>query len=74
MAEMVPDRMPTRASQGEKRLFAILQQLPDDYIVYYEPIDEAQDFDPSWFRCTLAALAEPYDGDLIIVGDGSQGL
>jgi superfamily I DNA and RNA helicase len=40
MAEMVPDRMPTRASQGEKRLFAILQQLPDDYIVYYEPIIE----------------------------------
>ena len=38
MAEMVPDRMPHGASQGEKRLFSILQKAPDDYIVYYEPI------------------------------------
>lgn len=37
-------------------------------------IDEAQDFAPSWFQCAKAALKEPEDGDLIIVGDGSQGL
>jgi hypothetical protein len=34
-------------------------------------IDEAQDFAPSWFQCAKAALKEPGDGDLIIVGDGS---
>lgn len=40
MAEMIPDRLPSRASQGEKKLFSVLQRLPDDYIVYYEPIVE----------------------------------
>ena len=40
MSEMIPDRMPTRASQGEKRLFSILQRLPDDYIFFYEPVIE----------------------------------
>src|SRR5436309_700581 len=38
MAQMIPDRLPSSSSQGEKRLFAILQKLPDDYLVYYEPI------------------------------------
>ena len=37
-------------------------------------IDEAQDFEPVWFRCVLAALQDPVDGDLLIVGDGNQGL
>ena len=27
-----------------------------------------------WFRCALAAMNDPNDSDLIIVGDGSQGL
>lgn len=36
---MIPDRMPNNgASQGEKDLFAVLQRLPEDYIVYYEPV------------------------------------
>jgi hypothetical protein len=35
-------------------------------------IDEAQDFERSWLQCAKAALKEPDDGDLIIVGDGSQ--
>src|SRR5215510_3563594 len=38
MAEMIPDRLPASASVGEKKVFAILQQLPDDVIVYYEPV------------------------------------
>lgn len=38
MAEMIPDRLPSHTSQGEKKVFEILQRLPDDYIVYYEPI------------------------------------
>jgi hypothetical protein len=35
---MVPDRLPSGSSKGEQRLFAILQRLPDNWIVYYEPI------------------------------------
>ena len=37
MADLIPDRIPQSASQGEKRLFSILQRLPDDYLGYYEP-------------------------------------
>jgi len=37
-------------------------------------IDEAQDFSKSWFLCSKLALKEPDDGDLLIVGDGSQSL
>lgn len=37
-------------------------------------IDEAQDFHPSWFECVLKALRDPVKSDLVIVGDGSQGL
>ncbi len=37
-------------------------------------IDEAQDFVPSWFQCALAAMSDPNEGNLLIVGDGSQGL
>jgi len=46
MAEMIPDRLPQRASAGEKKVFALLQQLPDDVIVYYEPVvaDRYPDF------------------------------
>lgn len=46
MAEMIPDRLPSGASAGEKKVFALLQQLPDDVIVYYEPVvaDRYPDF------------------------------
>ena len=37
-------------------------------------IDEAQDFSKSWFLCAKLALKEADDGDLLIVGDGSQSL
>ena len=37
-------------------------------------IDQAQDFAKSWFLCSKLALNEPDDGDLLIVGDGSQSL
>lgn len=42
MAEMIPDRLPANASRGEKEVFGILQDLPDDCIVYYEPIISAR--------------------------------
>ena len=38
MAEMIPDRLPSGASMGERKIFALLQQLADDVIVYYEPV------------------------------------
>jgi hypothetical protein len=38
MAEMIPDRLPSGASAGEKKVFALLQQLPDVVVVYYEPV------------------------------------
>jgi len=37
LAEFIPDRLPSNASRGEERTFAILKKLPDDYLVYYEP-------------------------------------
>lgn len=38
MAEIIPDRLPSNASAGEKKVFELLQKLPDDVIVYYEPV------------------------------------
>jgi hypothetical protein len=38
LAEMIPDRLPSRASAGEGKVFALLQQLPDEVLVYYEPV------------------------------------
>src|SRR5258705_284601 len=35
---MIPDKLPAGTSIGEKRLFDVLQRLPDDCIVYYEPV------------------------------------
>lgn len=39
MALMIPDSIPSKASQGEKTLYSILRErLPDDFMVWYEPI------------------------------------
>ncbi|BAZ71245.1 hypothetical protein NIES4106_60420 (plasmid) [Fischerella sp. NIES-4106] len=38
MALMVPDSIPSKASQGEKTLYGVLRDyLPDDFYVWYEP-------------------------------------
>ncbi|WP_339384940.1 DEAD/DEAH box helicase [Iningainema tapete] len=37
-------------------------------------VDEAHTFSPSWFKCCVAALKDPENGDLMIVSDGSQSL
>jgi hypothetical protein len=46
MAEMIPDRLPSRASKGEEKVFELLKKLPDGCLVYYEPIirDRYPDF------------------------------
>ncbi|NJM98757.1 MAG: AAA family ATPase [Phormidesmis sp. RL_2_1] len=38
MAQMIPETIPSHASQGEKLLFQVLQErLPDNFLVWYEP-------------------------------------
>ncbi len=37
-------------------------------------VDEAQDFPAEWFQCIVAAMKDPANGDLVVVGDGHQGL
>jgi Nuclease-related domain len=38
MAEMIPDTFPASSTAGERRVFATLARLPDDCLVYYEPV------------------------------------
>ena len=42
MAELVPERLPASSTAGEKRVFAALEQLPEDCLVYYEPVVQAR--------------------------------
>ncbi len=46
MAQIVPDCLPRNASAGERRLFSVLRRLPEDCVVYYEPMvgDRCPDF------------------------------
>ena len=44
MAEMIPDRLPSGTSAGERKVFALLQQLPDEVIAYYERVDRYPGF------------------------------
>jgi hypothetical protein len=38
LAVMIPERLPTNATQGERKTFALLQKLPDNCVCYYEPV------------------------------------
>jgi hypothetical protein len=38
MAEMIPETIPSSSTEGEKRLFRLLERLPDDCLVYFEPV------------------------------------
>lgn len=58
-----------------ERLFQHLNSRLGDFRKYDAIlIDEAQDFHPNWFSCVLLAMKDPYDGDLLIVCDGNQGI
>lgn len=37
MAQIIPSKIPAKASAGENRLYNILSKLPDDFSVWYEP-------------------------------------
>jgi hypothetical protein len=36
--ETIPDTLPASSTTGEKRVFAALARLPDDCLIYYEPV------------------------------------
>ncbi len=38
MAEMVPEALPVSSTIGEKSVFAALERLPDDCLIYYERV------------------------------------
>lgn len=38
MATVIPSRIPSGATKGEERLHQILGALPEDWVVYYEPL------------------------------------
>jgi superfamily I DNA/RNA helicase len=58
-----------------QRLLDTLKARNDQFDKYSSVfIDEAQDFAESWFRCALEVMEDRLDGDLLIVGDGNQGL
>lgn len=59
---------------GDRLLKALENGAPDSEKYDVVMVDEAQDFPSSWFSCILEAMKDRNDGDLIIVGDGSQGL
>ena len=46
MAQIIPDVLPRSASAGERRLHGVLRRLPEDCVVYYEPMvgDRCPDF------------------------------
>lgn len=62
------------AAFGERVLVALRGQGEKARLWDAVLIDEAQDFEPSWFQCALASMRDPEEGDLVIVGDGSQRL
>jgi hypothetical protein len=38
MAEMISDTLPASSTAGERRVFATLARLPEDCLIYYEPV------------------------------------
>ncbi|MEM6839897.1 MAG: NERD domain-containing protein [Cyanobacteria bacterium P01_C01_bin.120] len=57
-----------------QQLLERLNALPPDQKWDSVLVDEAHTFSAHWFRCCVAALKDPHNGDLLIVSDGSQSL
>lgn len=74
MLDLSTGKVEDDASLGD-RFFDHLQSGKGDYRHFDSIlIDEAQDFPQIWFSCVLMALKDQYDGDLLIVCDGNQGI
>lgn len=61
-------------SFGKRFLARISSGLRDSARFDAVLVDEAQDFDPTWFKVILMGMKDPVDGDLLIVGDGHQSI
>jgi hypothetical protein len=59
---------------GRKLLAALDAGAPDAGRFDAVLVDEAQDFSTEWYQCILRAMQDPINGELLIVGDGSQGV
>jgi len=59
---------------GQNLLAILRNEGPDSHRYDSILIDEAQDMEADWFSCVLAAMKDPANGDLLIVGDSSQGV
>ncbi len=59
-----------------ERLLQSLQSGNARYSEYFDSVfvDEAQDFEPNWFKCVIHSMADQADGDLLIVVDDHQSL
>ncbi len=42
MAEMIPEKLPAKSTAGEKRVFSALERLPENCLVYYEPVVQSR--------------------------------
>lgn len=58
MAVIIPENIPSSAPRGAHRILSLLQRLPDDYLVYYEPL-----INPHRPDCIIIS---PYLGLLIV--------
>lgn len=70
----LPTHVPDFDETVARDLLDYLAEMPQSQKWDAILIDEAHTFVPSWFRCCVAALKDPENGDLTIVADGSQSL
>ncbi|MFH0967502.1 MAG: NERD domain-containing protein, partial [Methanobacteriota archaeon] len=42
LAIIIPEKIPSTISKGIQRIFSGLRNLPDDYLIYYEPLINPQ--------------------------------
>jgi len=68
------DHFQDHARYGRKLLDALEKGAPDTSRFDVVLIDEAQDFAAEWFQCVLKAMKDPINGEMLIIGDGRQGL
>lgn len=63
-----------KSEEFGKNLLERLSRLDNEAKFDAVFVDEAQDFEPTWLECVVAAMKDPDDGDLVVVADGNQGI